>query len=255
MGKLIREQWEAIRGLKSSILVPWLIWGDLNEVLLPEDRLGGTHTTNGMNDFGDFVNACNLVELPLAGRRFTWSNSRSMSRIDRTFVDTDWLFLFPNIVLQGLSKGLSDHCPLLFTLVDLNWGPRPFKFLNCWWDHPDFRQFVCISWAALSNANMETHSIVTKLKLLKQRLKDWNHDTFGNINDKLKSVEADLDRLDKIKETRDLDSSEDCNLRYLRSSLWSLSKSQESLWRQKSNKTKGSNVFQLYSFVCVTRYI
>jgi predicted DNA-binding protein (MmcQ/YjbR family) len=67
-----------------------------------------------MRRFRSFLDAAQLEELHLHGRRFTWSNERdvpTLERLDRLFAMVDWLQAYPNHVLKALSSDCSDHCP------------------------------------------------------------------------------------------------------------------------------------------------
>jgi hypothetical protein len=43
-------------------------------------------------EFGEFLEALELVDMPLIGRRFTWfhPNGITMSRLDRVLLSHDW---------------------------------------------------------------------------------------------------------------------------------------------------------------------
>lgn len=47
---------------------------------------------------------------------------------------------------EVLQRDISDHCSLLFRRVNYNWGPKPFRVLNCWFDDHRFKGFVEKSW-------------------------------------------------------------------------------------------------------------
>ncbi|MCI31492.1 hypothetical protein A2U01_0052704, partial [Trifolium medium] len=47
-------------------------------------------------------------------------------------------------------RDISDHCPIWLVCSNLNWGPKPFKFNNCWLQHPDFFAFVKETWENLN---------------------------------------------------------------------------------------------------------
>ena len=53
-----------------------------------------------MLDFSDFISEHNLIDFPLEGGTFTWSNSRAValrSRLDRFLLSFDLEEHFPNI--------------------------------------------------------------------------------------------------------------------------------------------------------------
>ena len=57
-----------------------------------------------------------LVDFPLGGARFTWSNhqsSPSLSRLDKFLIASDLVELFPQVCQIALPKSTSDHCPIL----------------------------------------------------------------------------------------------------------------------------------------------
>ncbi|XP_057755764.1 uncharacterized protein LOC130974943 [Arachis stenosperma] len=55
------------------------------------------------------VGLCQLVDLSLNDRKFTWFRGRSCSRIDRVLVNIEWVEEFPDVRLKGGPRGLSDH--------------------------------------------------------------------------------------------------------------------------------------------------
>jgi hypothetical protein len=71
----------------------WLIMGYFNFIRKPSDRnkLGGD--INGMLLFNEAISNLSLVELPLKGRKFTWSNMQQtplLERLDWFFTSTAW---------------------------------------------------------------------------------------------------------------------------------------------------------------------
>lgn len=85
-----------------------------------------------------------LVDLPTVDRKFTWMNrnGKSMSRLDRflileSFID-EW-----KVDAQSIgSRDISDHALIWINKNRKNWGPKPFKFNNCWFNHKDFYAFA-----------------------------------------------------------------------------------------------------------------
>lgn len=73
-----------------------------------------------MRFFQDFINSNSLVKIPLHGKKFTWINFLSASKVDRVFAHIDWLLKFPSSMLKALPKSLSDHTPLFrhYTKLD-----------------------------------------------------------------------------------------------------------------------------------------
>ncbi|XP_066333373.1 uncharacterized protein [Miscanthus floridulus] len=85
-----------------------------------------------MGRFKRFLGDVEAKEIPLLGRKYTWSNERSsptLVRLDRAFCCVDWEDIFPDAVLQSSALVVSDHCPLVLGLKRLSrdlqkWGQR-----------------------------------------------------------------------------------------------------------------------------------
>lgn len=73
----------------------------------------------------------------------------SMSRLDRFLLSDSWVSMFPNCIQMALPRSLSDHCPLLLTIDDENWGPKPLRMLQCWSEIPDYGDFVKDKWQSI----------------------------------------------------------------------------------------------------------
>ena len=88
-----------------------------------------------MRGFNDWIQFHDLVDLPLRGADFTWSNMQTkpvMSRLDRFLVSTDWLDIFPDCSQRAVARTISDHCPLVLETGLEDWGPPPFRFEIMW---------------------------------------------------------------------------------------------------------------------------
>lgn len=115
---------------------------------MAQERKGEAITMNygrcEMDEFNGFINQMELLDIPISDRRFTWfrPNGKSMSRIDRFLISGAWLSCWPESSQLVLDRDFSDHCPLLLRCVIRDWGPKPFRTLNCWMQDPRFKGFV-----------------------------------------------------------------------------------------------------------------
>lgn len=73
-----------------------------------------------------------------------------------------------------------------------------------------------------------------KMKLLNEKLKIWNTDTFGNLQRKYKEVEMEMNNLDKKGEDGGLSLEEVVLKKELQERLWRVAMYNESLFWQKS---------------------
>ena len=129
---------QVLRGQKVCVC------GDFNAVRCREERRS-VSAYGGVRDYGSFnhmIAENMLIDLPLCGRNFTRfkGDGKSMSRIDQFPLSEDWCLVWPNCVQVALLRGLSDHCPLVLSVDEENWGPRPSRFLKCWSDNPGYKQ-------------------------------------------------------------------------------------------------------------------
>ena len=58
--------------VRDNLEVPFLRMWDFNEVLNVGERSGNLNFTRSMEDFRQWVEDMNLVDLPLIERKFTW---------------------------------------------------------------------------------------------------------------------------------------------------------------------------------------
>lgn len=129
-----RALWSALISWRCSCHVDaWCLVGDFNAVRNADERRGSSGTLNSqrleMREFNDFIYEMELLDLPLAGRKFTWRrpNNQAKSRIDRYIVSAEWNVLWPNCSQLVLDRNISDHSPLLLRQSFQNWGPKPFR--------------------------------------------------------------------------------------------------------------------------------
>lgn len=113
--------------LRSCCSGLWAVAGGFNLILDSQDENNLNLNRRMMGHFHRLIDELDLRELPLHGRRFTWSNehdSPTLVKLDRVFFSTDWEELFPPCLLQEASSVAFDHCALLLhSCVD---SPRAF---------------------------------------------------------------------------------------------------------------------------------
>lgn len=231
-----RIPWEDLLAIKTSSQVPWCVGGDFNEIKDVGERVGCLRMDRGMRDFLEFFNNMELVDLPMLGRKFTWTNFQNHaihSRLDRFLVAHLWLEKF-NAVQWGLPRPISDHCPVMLIDDSRDWGPRPFRFMDMWLSHPGCLKLAQETWNNHQVMGWAGFSITQKLRAVKEKLKVWNKEVFGNVNLALQNTELTLHQLDVLAEERQLDSKEKALRCMTKSEFWRLSRLSESLWRQKS---------------------
>jgi hypothetical protein len=130
-----RLMWDELAGIRSWWDVPWCLGGDFNVVRFPLERVGSSNFSPSMHDFSDFISSNELIDIPLTGGDFTWSNNRevsSLSRIDRFLYSADWVEDYINILQKRLDRLNSDHFPVALESGNIQRRRRPFRFENMW---------------------------------------------------------------------------------------------------------------------------
>lgn len=90
-----RHTWTLLKRLARLSFLPWLCFGDFNEILhLNEKKGGNVREVNMISDFRDAIQECGLTDLGCKGRTFTWSNRRYglnfiEERLDRFLYNTE----------------------------------------------------------------------------------------------------------------------------------------------------------------------
>lgn len=76
-----------------------------------------------------------------------------MSRIDRCVCEGEWIQKFQSIYRSGVdlfAPQITDHVAITVKLSPkMNWGPKPFRSINAWFQNPSFKPFVRNEWKRL----------------------------------------------------------------------------------------------------------
>lgn len=124
--------------------------GDFNAIKEINERVGQSENINlsDIRAFDEFIREVELIDLPPRGRKFTCyrTDGSCKSRIDRIMVCNRWLTIWPTVTIRGLTRTVSDHCPVIMEAKVVDWGPKPFRFINAWCTHPEFKKIVEVSW-------------------------------------------------------------------------------------------------------------
>jgi endonuclease/exonuclease/phosphatase family metal-dependent hydrolase len=110
--------------------VQWLVLGDFNLIYKASDKNNRRLNHRLMRQFRESLNECDLTEIHLQNRKFTWSNERhdpTLCKLDRVFGNASWDATFSGHVLHALSSSLSDHIPLLLSNQSGPRRPRTFR--------------------------------------------------------------------------------------------------------------------------------
>ncbi|CAJ2628008.1 unnamed protein product [Trifolium pratense] len=141
-----------------------------------------------------------LVDIPVLGKKFSWvsPDGKAMSRLDR-FLLSEGFVEKSGISGQWIGdRDISDHCPVWLLCSSCDWGPKPFRVVNAWLEHPDFKKFVESSWKSFNVGGKKAYVLKEKLKLLKESLKKWNKDVFGILDLNIDKTVADINDFESL---------------------------------------------------------
>ncbi|XWS08003.1 hypothetical protein CRYUN_Cryun41cG0039700 [Craigia yunnanensis] len=150
------------------------------------------------------IDCSELVDIPLIGKKHTWfGGGNKRSRMDRFMVSLGWLNSFKDICQRCLKRSIFDHCPLLVYYELVDWGPKPFWFLDCWLYDKNLASMEN-EWNSMTVSGKSGFKLKSKLCKMKFLLRSWNKNTFGNLDKKIESLENKVDHFDSIGNQRDL---------------------------------------------------
>ncbi|XP_045831090.1 uncharacterized protein LOC123922415 [Trifolium pratense] len=198
------------------------VCGDFNAVKSVDERRssrGGQRSLDHV-PFNRFIEDNTLIDLPLIGRKFTWfkGDGFTMSRLDRQVARV---------------RGLSDHCPLILSANEEDWGPRPSRMLKCWKDVPGYNLFVREKWNSLQVDGWGGYVLKEKFKLIKTSLKEWHTTHTQNLPSRIETLKVKLSALDEKGEENDLSEEELVEFHGISSDIHSLSRLHASIsWQQ-----------------------
>ncbi|WVZ64648.1 hypothetical protein U9M48_014142 [Paspalum notatum var. saurae] len=201
-----------LRDIRALCSGPWLVAGDFNLIYLAEDKNNANLNRAMMGRFWRFLDACELKELQLLGRKFTRSNERenpTLVILDRAFCCSEWEEIFPDAALQSASSSVLDHCPLVLDLKVCTLGKRRFHFENFWPKLPSFEDAMKQNWEAPIYSSCAVERLFLKLQCLSKGLQKWSQRKVGNVKTQLAMAKELLHQLEIARDSHALSHGED----------------------------------------------
>jgi hypothetical protein len=194
--------------MKQVVSEKWLLIGDFNLILQARDKSNNNLNRRLMGAFRDAIHDLELKELNLLGRKFTWSNDRTHTRIDRAFCSVEWDLMLPRVFLQALPSNVSDHCPLVIAGSSTVRRFAGFRFESFWPRLSGYHDVVLAAWnknLTVTNPFLRFH---ITLKRVSAALRRWAKSLLGNFKVLLKAVSQLIGILDVVQDHRQLSDSE-----------------------------------------------
>ncbi|KAI3969343.1 hypothetical protein MKW92_039943 [Papaver armeniacum] len=186
-----KELWESIAERSQNMQNPWMLIGDLNITINPQEK--NSKVNKGQSSINKHIQdqllQTDLLEVKFSGYPYTWSNHRQNdnlveANLDRALANTRWHENFPTTTTYSLTAFGSDHTPILMNTnpADKNFK-KPFRVYENW-----IQQDSCSA----------AYQTVTKLKITKKEIKKWNFEVFGNVHQHIKEVEKKIQEAQAI---------------------------------------------------------
>ncbi|KAF8733041.1 hypothetical protein HU200_015400 [Digitaria exilis] len=228
---------DELRSIRQNVAGPWLIAGDFNLLLEATDKNNRNINRRNMGRFRQFVNDMELKDLPLHGRRYTWSNEQNhptLERLDRVLVTADWDAMFPFSFMQALSSDMSDHAPLHLATNALPQPKRRFHFENWWLRVPGHMEAIEHAWCCPAEITNPYSRLDHMLRKTVRALQSWSHKQVGQVKEQLLLARELVRRFDRAMERRGLSADEVAFRRDLKLKLLALASLERTIARLRS---------------------
>jgi hypothetical protein len=225
----------------SNISMPsdklWLIVGDFNLTHRPENRNIAGGDLNLMLKFNKAISQLDLMEIPLHGLSFTWSNRQReplLQGLDWFFISQEWSVIYPETRATTLPRDISDHVPCLVSFKSKIPKPKIFRFEKFWLQFAGFMSVFQNTWIGQPNLNNKAKNLTTKFKITRKVLKEWQR-SLPKIDKTVGHIKLLIEFIDIIEEHRDL-SIEEWNFRELmQTKTADLLQIQKIYWKQRAS--------------------
>ncbi|KAL4332119.1 hypothetical protein GQ457_07G022500 [Hibiscus cannabinus] len=229
--------WLYMSKLRKNNEVRWCILGDTNMVVSQEEKLGGLPVnSNQANCLLEFMNCSGLMELPLKGGNFTWSNKREnevniLEKIDRCLFSLEWNSLFPKSMgFMDAAIG-SDHCPITLLLQGIKRKrKKEFKFEARWLEEEECKKNVEKEWASTESISNHQSLLHKKLKATGIKLSKWSFKKYG----KERQRSQELRKLIAQAQDKPLSKTSSAEVKDLKDELNKILDAQEKFWHQRA---------------------
>ena len=226
--------WDKLIDIGADREEPWLVLGDLHEIMDNSEKLGGpARAESSFYPFRSIISDCRLREVPSMGNRFSWVGDRHnhwvQCCLDRALGNEAWFCLFPRAQSEFLQRIGSDHRPLLVRFVNENMSRHGrFMFDKHWISKPDFAAIARDGWHKDEAAGYK--ALLQRISDCRKSISKWKR--ISNQNSKVRITQL-RHRLEeegnKLNPNRNL----------LKSLKWELAeayRAEELYWKQKSRE-------------------
>ncbi|XP_021771467.1 uncharacterized protein LOC110735585 [Chenopodium quinoa] len=197
------KTWSLLKNLYNSYEYPVVFFGDFNEILTEDEKVGGVpRAERCMDGFREAMDSMGVRDLGFKGCKFTWQRGLSVSnlvreRLDRGLASGGWCTLFPgaSVINSPIVVKLFDHGPIVIKVDGSTDGGRDkklFIFEKHWLSRTECEGVVKDYWSSAYN-----DPIQTKIAGCAAALSSWAGKTFGDIKKRKRKAEEELKEIQK----------------------------------------------------------
>ncbi|KAL0848127.1 hypothetical protein Bca101_021374 [Brassica carinata] len=188
--------WERLTRIGVDRREPWFLTGDFNEIVDQSEKQGGALKRNEeSSEFRQMIKNCGLWEIQHKGFKLSWHGIRNnelvQCRLDRSIANQAWLNLFPQASARYLSKGCSDHSPVMSFLDGVEWRRRAtFRYDQRWIKREGFTDTVKYSWSGGANGQF---GLMQKISNCRQAISIWKKSAKPNSAIRIQELHHRID--------------------------------------------------------------
>ncbi|XP_013624410.1 PREDICTED: uncharacterized protein LOC106330501 [Brassica oleracea var. oleracea] len=189
--------WEKLQRIATTRKGPWLLCGDFNEILKPEEKIGGPPREPwSMMDFNLMTKVCRLQDLPFSGNNMTWAGNRKghkvQSWLDRGFGNDEFRALYPASRVIYLEMIESDHRPAIIQIrKTTDFGKKSFCFDNRLTEREGFKEVIIDGWK--STLPGQYVSVSDRIRKCRHAISQWKKANNTNSAKHIKALTALID--------------------------------------------------------------
>ncbi|XP_022040374.1 uncharacterized protein LOC110942919 [Helianthus annuus] len=189
------QLWNEISSFIDPDVGKWVLAGDFNVVRSSDERKHSKFKPVCAENFNNFIFNNGLLEYPMQGRKFTCvrDNGKKLSKLERFLVCPEFFNKWPSACVRVLPNKYSDHCPIILILVDLNFGPRPFRVYNSWIGKPGFEETVKGALEGFEFFDPPDTCLTAKFARIRSALKIWRDEFLAKEKETESSAPKDME--------------------------------------------------------------
>ncbi|KAG2666985.1 hypothetical protein I3760_15G091300 [Carya illinoinensis] len=188
------EVWSLLKFLGRGVVLPWLVFGDFNEILDHFEKLGGNIRSElQMREFREVLSNCQLRDLGYEGEGIV------KERLDRFLANSLWCEMYLNLRVKHGVAAYSDHIPLWLdtegALIRRR-NRRLFRFEAMWVGEKECSSIIERAWCQRNGSHI-LDQIMGRIFRCATELGRWNKVSFGLVQKNLATAKRRLQCLEE----------------------------------------------------------